>query len=590
MTNPYFTLIHAVWKHGKSWHKSIILYYIFHIFAQIFLSMSPYTFGRTIDILQNFSSERLHEVIFWISTSVFLLLMFWLFHWPARLQECRVAQSIKQNLRAQIYEQLTHMPLKWHQNHHSGNIVTRLFRASNSLFKFSSEQFIYIEAIVKVFVSCFFLLWLSLPLGLLNILCCLIAIITVLLFDKKLIPLYAKENEIDNHIGAVLFDYISNITTILALRLNKLTKDNLVHRMLSIWPFYKKNIVLNEVKWFTVGMLLAVLQSAILIGYIIHSLDKYNMVLIGSVVMVFRYQWDLNDVFFNFTSQYSELVRMHTDVKDLDPILNDIRLWSVPILNKEIFFTRWNKIKIQKLIFNHNESINRKEIFNNLSFCIDCGEKIALIGSSGAGKSTLLNLIRGLYEPNSVSLLIDGQSFETLEPLKHISTLIYQDPEIFENTIAFNITMDISSTEEEILSAIRLAKFENILTNLPDGLTTDIREKGLNLSVGQKQRLALARGLFAARYSSILLMDEPTSSVDLPTEREILANILNTFTEKTIIVSLHRLHLLSKFDRIIMLENGKIIADGPSKVLLNTPGVVQDLWYGYLEKQPLATN
>jgi len=120
-----------------------------------------------------------------------------------------------------------------------------------------------------------------------------------------------------------------------------------------------------------------------------------------------------------------------------------------------------------------------------------------------------------------------------------------------------------------------------VLSTLPQGLATDIREKGLNLSVGQKQRLALARGLFAARYSSILLMDEPTSSVDLPTEKEILTNVITAFPDTSIIISLHRLHLLPHFDSILMLQDGKLIARGPTTELLNRPGPVQDLWKKY---------
>ena len=184
--------------------------------------------------------------------------------------------------------------------------------------------------------------------------------------------------------------------------------------------------------------------------------------------------------------------------------------------------------------------------------------------------------------PDHAQLVIDDVSFNTLEPLQAITTLIPQDPEIFENTLAFNITMDVNADSADIERAIQLARFDKVLTTLPEGLLTDIREKGLNLSVGQKQRLALARGLFAARYSSLILMDEPTSSVDLPTEKEILSSVINAFPEAAIIVSLHRLHLLPKFDRIIMLSHGKIVADGATHDLLNTPGPVHDLWKSYM--------
>jgi ABC-type bacteriocin/lantibiotic exporter with double-glycine peptidase domain len=276
---------------------------------------------------------------------------------------------------------------------------------------------------------------------------------------------------------------------------------------------------------------------------------------------------------------YGDIVRMDTDVKGLQPILDDIaRLAHLP--QGAAAARQWHTIEIHDLAFHHAPN-ERGRIFNKIDFNVNRGEKIALIGQSGGGKSTLLNLLCGLYTPSRVKLKIDGISFDSLEPLQAITTLIPQDPEIFENTIAFNITMDLPTQVEEIHRVVSLAGFSNVLSTLPMGIETDIREKGLNLSVGQKQRLALARGLFAARFSSLILMDEPTSSVDLPTEKEILSGVIEAFPTAALIVSLHRLHLLPKFDTVIMLSDGEVIASGPIEQLLNNPGPVRDLWLAY---------
>ncbi|HVY53559.1 MAG TPA: ATP-binding cassette domain-containing protein, partial [Gammaproteobacteria bacterium] len=267
------------------------------------------------------------------------------------------------------------------------------------------------------------------------------------------------------------------------------------------------------------------------------------------------------------------LVRMDTDVKGLKPILDDIERFTRT--DNEHALCEWQSITINDLVYHHTPNV---EVFNNLSLTLKRGEKIALIGFSGGGKSTLLNIIRGLYVAKQVNLIIDDVSFNTLEPLQTLTTLIPQDPEIFENTVAFNITLDVPASTDEIEQAMRLSAFHKVLPRFPLGLATDICEKGQNLSFGQKQRLALARGLFAARYSSIILMDEPTSSIDLPTETEILTNVIQAFPNSTLIVSLHRLHLLPKFDRIIMLDHGKVLADGPTQELLNQDGPVYKLW------------
>jgi ABC-type bacteriocin/lantibiotic exporter with double-glycine peptidase domain len=350
-------------------------------------------------------------------------------------------------------------------------------------------------------------------------------------------------------------------------------------RLASIWPFYKHEVVLNEVKWFVMNIIVTVLQAIILLGFIVIQLKEMNAILIGTVVMIFRYQWDLSDVFYNLSNHYSELVQMNTNVQSIQPIIDDIERYAHAIPGESIA-EHWHALSIKNLSYQHPDAYKQHGI-HDVTLNITRGEKIAIIGASGAGKSTLLNLLSGLYTPDSVVLDIDGHCFQTLEPLRAMTTLIPQEPEIFENTIAFNITMDLETNSCDVRKAVVLSGFAPVLDTLKHGLATDIREKGLNLSVGQKQRLALARGLFAARLSSFILMDEPTSSVDLATEKAILSNVIDEYSNATLIVSLHRLHLLPKFSRIIMLDAGRVIADGATDELLNCANPVKKLWNNY---------
>lgn len=579
MNNPWLSLIRAVWQHGKPWHRAIAGYYIAYIIAQGLMSLSPYAFGRAIGLLQHFSPASFRELLFWLIFGVLLVPLFWLFHGPARVVERKVALRIQQAFRLQIFADMTRLPLKWHQDHHSGHLVTRVNRASTALHRFAEDQFIYIETVVKFIISVGFLLWISLPVGLVSLVSCTLATGVVIAFDRKLIPLYESENETDNQVGALFFDYLNNMTTILTLRLGRLTEKSLVKRILSVWPVFNQEVVLNEVKWFAMGITLSALQSAILIAYIVWHLEAFDAVLVGTVVMIFRYQWDLSEVFYNFSANYSDLVRKNADIRGVQPILDDIHAHAVASADVDCA-SSWHTLEIANLYFRH-PGVRRSGALEGLSFTLHSGEKIALIGSSGAGKSTLLNLLSGLYQPDSASLRMDGQAFTSLAPMQAMTTLIPQEPEIFENTIAFNIALGLETSEEDLLQAVRLAGFSEVLAKLPQGLETDIREKGVNLSVGQKQRLALARGLFAARFSSLILMDEPTSSVDLAAEKAILSGVIAQFHEATMVVSLHRLHLLPQFDRIICLSHGKIIADGETVKLLNTDGPVRELWQKY---------
>ncbi|MCX7116169.1 MAG: ABC transporter ATP-binding protein [Gammaproteobacteria bacterium] len=584
MSIPYFNLLKAVWRNGKPWHGTMIGYYLAYIVAQVCLGLNPYAFGRTLDLLQQFTPDKLSALLFWLIFGVMLTPLFWLFHGPARVIERKVALNIKQTFLLHIYKKLTDLPLKWHQDHHSGDLMTRINRACTALYQFAGDQYVYIETVIKFLVAIGFLFWISFTVGLLSFLACVIAVAAVVLFDKKLIVLYERENEADNHVGAGLYDYISNMTTILTLRLGQLTEHNVFKRLKLIWPTYHKEVVINEVKWFTMNMMLTVSQAIILISYILYHLHSSDILLIGTVVMIFRYQMELGEVFYNLSTHYSQLVQMNTDVLGIQPILDDFeRLAHLPL--GASLAQQWHTLSITDLQFKHSGDRAQNSI-PPMNLQLKRKEKIALIGSSGAGKSTLLNLLSGLYAPDSVQLTIDGIPFNSLEPMHAMTTLIPQEPEIFENTIAFNITMDLEATPKDIDEVIQHSGFADVLKTLPSGLATDIREKGLNFSVGQKQRLALARGLFAARFSSLILMDEPTSSVDLATEKKILSAMIKSCAHATLIVSLHRLHLLPKFNRIIMLHHGEIIADGPTTLLLNTAGPVKKLWEKYTKNHP----
>src|SRR5579872_632116 len=163
MSNPYFSLIRTVWHYGQPWRPTIVGYYLAYIVAQAFYSLGPFALGKAIDVLQNFTPDQLPRVVYWLGFAVAVVLLFWLFHGPARVIERKVALKIQQAFRLKLYEQLTHMPLKWHQDHHSGNVITRVGRASTALHKFSEDQFIYIETITRFVVTMGFLLWISLP-------------------------------------------------------------------------------------------------------------------------------------------------------------------------------------------------------------------------------------------------------------------------------------------------------------------------------------------------------------------------------------------------------------------------------------------
>jgi ATP-binding cassette, subfamily B, bacterial len=242
----------------------------------------------------------------------------------------------------------------------------------------------------------------------------------------------------------------------------------------------------------------------------------------------------------------------------------------------------WQEIHISNLNFSHGEMYDaemRAHSLHRLDIRIRRGQRIAFIGESGSGKSTLLALLRGLYQPEKdVKVTVDGQHEAVIEMLADQVTLFPQDPEIFENTIAYNITLGLPFEESDIMQVCETAHFAEVVDKLPKRLESSIQEKGVNLSGGQKQRLALARGILAARASDIVLLDEPTSSIDPKTEAAIYDKMFVEFSDKAVISTLHRLHLLSKFDYIYILQDGFLVDEGSFVQLRQNSALFKELW------------
>lgn len=210
---------------------------------------------------------------------------------------------------------------------------------------------------------------------------------------------------------------------------------------------------------------------------------------------------------------------------------------------------------------------------------IDPYEKIALIGESGSGKTTLFHLLAGLMEPQSGTIYLDGYSKADVDSSSWFRQLGYlsQDPYIFAGTIAENISLgtDKFVSDQEIWRVLNQVKLDTLVSTLEHGIHTTIGEGGRGLSGGEKQRLALARILI--KQPSILLFDEPTTGLDLKTEK-VIQNSLEQLTEKmTVITIAHRIKTIQSSDRIWIMEEGKIVADGTHKELEHSNEFYQSL-------------
>lgn len=223
-------------------------------------------------------------------------------------------------------------------------------------------------------------------------------------------------------------------------------------------------------------------------------------------------------------------------------------------------------LEINNLTYGYS---NAQLLLDNLSLKLNYGEKLAIIGRSGTGKSTLLTLIQGALKPNSGKLSINGINVKDLAPnISKIMGVLNQKAYLFNTTVMNNIRLGRQdASDDEVYEAAKMVQLHDMISGLPNGYETNMHETGGRFSGGERQRIALARILL--QNTPIVIMDEPTVGLDAMTERKLLADIFAALKDKTIIWVTHHLTGVEKMDRIIFLEDGKIVMDGNHQDLIN---------------------
>ena len=535
-----------------------------------------YAAGKIVTFLTHYSAGAPLAPLYWlIGTLIGLSVARSVVRYYVFYNGYQVSEKTGQRSAIETISRLLKLDLAWQESESSGAKLKRISRGSSSVDNLLRSWIRELQQVGVTFIGVTVILFSFSPaVAAFLVIAMVLYYLGSLKLTGRAVSASDEVNKVEDDIGGLTFEVINNIRTAKVLgftgqlmaRIRQAYDQSFERIKIRVFRFQTRNVIL--------GLATSVVEFIGLIAIVIGVLHgRYE---VGFLVIFTGYFNQIQFVVSRFANQTQEFLVDRAAVARMVDILRQ-HIPPAETGSKHRFPAHWRQIEVKHLRFGYNQN----DVIHDVSFSIERGQKIGLVGSSGAGKSTVFKLLLKEYEDYQGLILVDGLTLKTMSLVSYYdrTAVVLQDTEVFDFSLRENITIANQSKagDEKLLkTAMKIAHIDDFLDRLPHGLDTQIGEKGVKLSGGERQRVGIARAVF--KQPDLLFLDEATSHLDVESEEDIKDSLSKVFKSVTAVVIAHRLTTIREMDRILVLEDGKILEQGTFNYLMRKKGRFHELW------------
>ena len=545
----------------------------------IFTLLIPVFIGQAVDHIIGkglVEFDLLFQKMLWILMSVIIAEIFdWL---VVRLSN-RMTYSITKDLRDQLFQKYSTLPLRYIDQHAPGDLLSRMINDIDLIGDGLLQGFTHLfNGIAIIIGTICFMLYIQTTVALIVIVLTPLSLVVATIIANKTYKFFQEQLALRGELGAYVEEMIGGVKVIKAFGYEQKNQERFEEINQRVYVSGVKSQFLGALANPSTRVVNNIVYASVCIAGSLYVIAGYMTV--GALSSFLSYANQYTKPFNEISNVFTEL---QTALACATRVFHLLDTPSEPQQSKtQTLAHRDGHVQIQNLAFSYDPN---KSLIENLNVEAKPGQTIAIVGPTGCGKTTLINLLMRFYEPQQGQILIDGINIQNMsrEYVRSLYGMVLQDSWLFQGTIKENIAYGQKASDEEIIAAAKKAHAHKFIIQLKDGYDTLISEDGGNLSQGQRQLLCIARIMLVK--PPMLILDEATSSIDTRTERQIQEAFDLMMKGRTTFIVAHRLSTIQKADQILVMNHGQIIEQGKHEELLEQHGFYHHLYYSQFDIQ-----